>query len=1004
MPAKSSHKQKRKVWSVKEKREVLAYAKLHGNTAAINKYECTESSFYEAQREVYSTRESHSALFEHCSNRGTTVCHGRGNCTSPDRCECMDHYAGPDCQYPKCFGLSSNDSNVCSQHGACVDVNTCHCHENYGGSNCSIPKCFGILSTNSTHVCHGRGICQSVNLCQCTNSSEYGGNSCEWTRCFEILENNAQVCSGHGTCVAPNSCQCQQGYSGTQCQTLNNYACFSKLTTDPMVCSGHGTCIAPNQCQCENNYFGETCSVTACHGIMSNESTVCNSAGICTSPNVCQCQAGYTGSTCEHVMCFGMESNRTSFVCSGHGDCVSPNHCQCHSQWTGVNCGVPLCNGMSPSNPNVCSGRGSCTSPNVCQCQAGYTGSTCEIVYCHDKLSNDPNVCSSHGTCVSPNSCQCMYGYSGSNCQVPVCFGKNANEVRNVCSDCSVLASLVLNTFQPSYIHVNQYHGDVYRSHTDQHSITKQVSTTIQVIAGNGVAGFSGDGALARTAQLNHPKGIFVTFSGEIYIADCYNHRIRKIDSQGIISTVVGRGNTPGMSGDFGSALNAQLSFPENVYLSNSLELYIVDTGNHRIRKVNRNGIIQTIAGNSSSGFNGDSLLAIDAQLNTPKSVAVDSLGQVFIADCNNHRIRKINVAGMISTVVGDGIGGEYLMYPTSVFVTNQNELLVTDSGHNRTVFINSNGTLSTIASSTNSTPLSVFASNNGEIFIAESTSTWVQKIYSQELTISKGIISTIAGTDEKGYSGDGDLATRSSLWMPMSVFVNHLGENFNTRRTEGSLGISWRWIYGFFIRTIQFAHENFCGSLHKHEPTNARTHFHGGLDESSNSSHPFRRNHFNGQIGYNGEDILAIHAHLQYPHSVHVSQFGEIYIADTYNFRIRKVNTEGIISTIAGVGEMGFSGDGGQAIHAKISNCESLFVTNEGEVFFTDTFNNRIRKIDVNGIISTIAGVGESGFSGDGGQAIDAKFQYPHSVFVSNMGEVFVADSCNHRIRKFQL
>jgi sugar lactone lactonase YvrE len=156
-----------------------------------------------------------------------------------------------------------------------------------------------------------------------------------------------------------------------------------------------------------------------------------------------------------------------------------------------------------------------------------------------------------------------------------------------------------------------------------------------------------------------------------------------------------------------------------------------------------------------------------------------------------------------------------------------------------------------------------------------------------------------------------------------------------------------------------------------------------------------------NGSYGYSGDDGPAVEAMLAYPHSVYRDASGNLFIADSNNHCIRKVNSSGIITTVAGNGTRGYSGDDGPAIAAMLNEPISVLGDALGNLFITDRRNNRIRKVNASGIITTIAGNGTYGYSGDGGPAIAAKLNYPHSLFGDASGNLFIVDESNHRIRK---
>ena len=316
----------------------------------------------------------------------------------------------------------------------------------------------------------------------------------------------------------------------------------------------------------------------------------------------------------------------------------------------------------------------------------------------------------------------------------------------------------------------------------------------IKTIAGKGTNGFSGDGGRATDAELFYPDGAVIDGDGNFYFADENNNRIRKIDNKGIITTIAGTGNS-GFSGDGGPASSAELSGPSTLALDASGNIYIADNGNQRVRKITTDGIISTIAGSGAVGYGGDGGNAINAKFINPVGVALDKFGNIYITDQGNNRIRKINESGIITTYAGNGEEGYLgdgamatdakLGLPTGIAIDANGNVFFSDVLNSCVRKINPSGIISTIAGNDSigyngdgiaatdaqlALPWGVAVDNKGNIFIADQNNFRVRKVN------SNGIISTITGNGISSNAGDGGMAVNAALAYPWSVTLDKDG------------------------------------------------------------------------------------------------------------------------------------------------------------------------------------------------------------------------------------
>jgi YD repeat-containing protein len=317
--------------------------------------------------------------------------------------------------------------------------------------------------------------------------------------------------------------------------------------------------------------------------------------------------------------------------------------------------------------------------------------------------------------------------------------------------------------------------------------------SSIETVAGTGAGGGSGDGGPATSAHLDVPHGVAVDASGNLFVAEWSGRRVRKISPSGIIATVAGGGS--GALGDGGPATAATLGLIEAVAVDAKGNVFIADTTNHRIRKVAGNGIITTVAGTGTAGYSGNGGAATSAKLSSPRDVAVDAHGNVYIADTDNHRVRKVSSAGIITVVAGNGTigsGGDggsatsaQVGYPFGIGFDSQGNLLIVTQLRIR--MVDSTGRISTVAgigiggfngdaqpaTSAWLDPMRVAGGAQSAVVISDHYNDRIRKV------AADGIITTIAGDGTNGYSGDGGPAVSASLGEPMAIALDGSGNIF---------------------------------------------------------------------------------------------------------------------------------------------------------------------------------------------------------------------------------
>jgi uncharacterized protein (TIGR03437 family) len=598
---------------------------------------------------------------------------------------------------------------------------------------------------------------------------------------------------------------------------------------------------------------------------------------------------------------------------------------------------------------------------------------------------------------------------------------------------------------------------------------TPKVSFHIETVVGSSL---NGDGGLALAGEFSPIQGIAVDRLGNVFIADTANHRVRRV-SGSIVNTVAGTG-VPGFSGDGASALTAQLNLPYGVAVDPSGNLYVADLGNNRVRRISADGTITTIAGTGRKASSPDGAAPTDTSLLSPRNVAIDWAGNLYIAEFEGHRVRKLSTDGRIATVAGTGVAGfsgdgdraaaAQLSYPAGLAFDRNGALYIADSGNNAVRKIYADLTIGTVLGRTSSTalftPLSLAVDSAGTLYAGDST-------YAVRAFTSAGKWTTFAGTGAPGYSGDGALAIRATLTSvgdlacdtggslfiadgvrvrrvdPAGTIVSVAGDGYVHSVGDGgpvlsailyqpaavaldSSGILYiadsgtqriRMAATGIVSTLAGTGTPAKGAVTGNAASLVALNTPAGVavDPAGNvivadtynhriltvdPTHRLRALAGTGTAGFSSEGTPPLQALLRAPRAVCTSRSGDVYIVDTSNHRVLRLSVPGTLQAVAGNGSPGWSGDGGPARLAQLNTPGACAVDTAGRLFIADTANHAIRKVDTAGTISTLTGDGVAGAYGDDGPAIHARLASPRGVTADDTGNVYIADSDNHRIR----
>jgi sugar lactone lactonase YvrE len=559
----------------------------------------------------------------------------------------------------------------------------------------------------------------------------------------------------------------------------------------------------------------------------------------------------------------------------------------------------------------------------------------------------------------------------------------------------------------------------------------------VTTLAGTGARAFGGDEGPGIEARLDLPSSVVVDTQGNIIISDQANYRLRLLEPNGIIHTICGTG-TPGFLGDGGPAEQAQINGPKGqsappasrIAIDARNRIYIADTGNHRIRRIDELGNITSIAGTGIPGYSGDGGPAVDAQLNTPSDVAIAPNGTLYIADTNNSVVRVITPDGIIHTFAGTGTRG-----------------------------FSGDGGPATAAQLDR--PYGVELAPNGDLYIADTHNQRIREVTGAGLaqptpipsppptvipcTDTIGSICTYTGTGGQGFDGDGKDRLLTTIYWPFDIEFTPSGRriflDWNNHKVREILPddtivtLMGSDFVGDGPKDLSDLQEGGADPLtvDLNHPTEVKEFPNGDLAVMCWHNHKIRElSKADGRArvligrgaGFAGDGGRAFDALVNQPPHGEFDADGNLFFIDQRNQRVRVLHDfatlrkEAIVDTVAGSGTRGFNGDGA-ALERQFNfptggNPEpsgGLALGPDGALYFADTNNNMIRKLVFSdpgtfkqGVVTTVAGTGSEGFAGDGGQATQALLDYPADLEFGPDGNLYFADADNNRVRRIEL
>jgi trimeric autotransporter adhesin len=546
--------------------------------------------------------------------------------------------------------------------------------------------------------------------------------------------------------------------------------------------------------------------------------------------------------------------------------------------------------------------------------------------------------------------------------------------------------------------------GNLYLSDLGNQVIRRIDAATgvVTRVAGSGRIGRGGDGGSALEAELDTTCGVAVDAEGNLYLSSEWANTVRRVDAHtGVITTFAGQNAMPhlaassgpnsgpglslmGFCGDGGPARAAAFHHPEHLAFDSRGDLYICDNSNDRIRKIDmRTGVITTVFGTGQRASNGDGGPAVAASTLMPDALCLDAHDNLYVGEKYGFRIRKVDAAsGVVRTLVGNGVPGfgeEGLpgaqthcnSVEAGIWADPDGTVFWSDCSGRLRRYDGHSGIVTTVLGGASvhdgEVATAGFLCGPGGLAVAPDGTVYLADVWNQRIRAidpTAGLIRTVAGNGARAYGGDNGPATEAYLGNPHDVAVDSQGRVLIADTRNGR------------VRRI--------------EPD-------GVIRVVAGTTLPWDAGEGRWDKGDHGPALSASFSQIE---AVAVDAADNIYIGDAVG-RIRKIDAgSGIITTVAGVGQSGYTGDGGPATQARIGAPTAIRFDARGNLYFSDRLFHVVRKIDGTGIITTVAGCGEAGFSPDGTPAKEAYLDLPYGLAVAPDGVIYVSDSRNNRVR----